>query len=369
MTRLPVLDVLRGFALVCIMLNHMPLSLARHLTFSNFAVFDAAELFVLLSGFLVGIVWLRETAAGGTGVAQRRFALRTVQIWKALLIGAILLGGLCWLLIQAGMPFTATWNGYGRLLAMKPDYYLLAVASLWMQPNLLDVLALYVVLIAAVPLFVPLLAARPLWAVALSVAVWLVGPVLNNLLPNERPNANGLLFNPFSWQLLFFTGTALGLWRGQIGQALRPHGTELTVFSAALLMFGWVVHAAPGLGEAGKPLQDALFLVHGSIDKWSMDGFRYVSIMAAAWLVSVPLAPLFARISDSGAGRGLAEIGRGGLVSFVACVLLSVLGDALQMAVKPALGPRLAIDAAVVLVLWAIARGAAHSSGRRIRRL
>uniref|UniRef100_UPI00289A02FA OpgC domain-containing protein n=1 Tax=Paracoccus sp. TaxID=267 RepID=UPI00289A02FA len=57
MKRIAALDMLRGYALVCIMLDHMPISALRQVTLTNFVVFDAAELFVLLSGFLVGLVW------------------------------------------------------------------------------------------------------------------------------------------------------------------------------------------------------------------------------------------------------------------------------------------------------------------------
>ena len=51
MKRLIALDMLRGYALVCIMLDHMPISALRWFTLANFSIFDAAELFVLLSGF------------------------------------------------------------------------------------------------------------------------------------------------------------------------------------------------------------------------------------------------------------------------------------------------------------------------------
>ena len=76
MNRIAALDMLRGYALVCIMLDHMPIGVLRNVTLSNFAVFDAAELFVLLSGFLVGMVWVNtwltrdlRTPFGGVGAS------------------------------------------------------------------------------------------------------------------------------------------------------------------------------------------------------------------------------------------------------------------------------------------------------------
>ena len=76
MSRIRSLDMLRGYALACIMLNHMPRGVLRQLTLTNFAIYDAAELFVLLSGFLVGLVWMKVEARQGRLAAQWRFARR-----------------------------------------------------------------------------------------------------------------------------------------------------------------------------------------------------------------------------------------------------------------------------------------------------
>ena len=43
LARILSLDMLRGYALVCIMLNHMPLGVLRQLTLTNFAIYDAAR--------------------------------------------------------------------------------------------------------------------------------------------------------------------------------------------------------------------------------------------------------------------------------------------------------------------------------------
>ena len=91
MRRNATLDALRGYALVCIMLNHIPAGWARQFTLTNFAIYDAAELFVLLSGFLVGLVWIKVEAESGLRTAQWRFVRRAGQVWLALVLGGILL--------------------------------------------------------------------------------------------------------------------------------------------------------------------------------------------------------------------------------------------------------------------------------------
>jgi hypothetical protein len=74
--RIAALDMLRGYALVCIMLDHMPIGVLRRFTLTNFAIFDAAELFVLLSGFLVGMVWIKVQVRQGLGAARARCGWR-----------------------------------------------------------------------------------------------------------------------------------------------------------------------------------------------------------------------------------------------------------------------------------------------------
>ena len=316
MSRNATLDMLRGYALVSIMLNHMPLGFLRQFTLVNFAIFDAAELFVLLSGFLVGLVWIKVEAHEGLRAAQWRFLRRAGQVWLALVIGGVLLALLSRGLFALGLDHTAIWSEYARWIEKYPLPYIGTLALMWMQPNLLDVLALYVILLASAPVLVPLLLRWPVAFAAGSVALWLVSVPLNAMLPNQRVEG-GLLFNPFGWQLLFFTGVAMG--------------------------------------PEGKRLADIMWHAVGVVDKWPLDGMRYAAIVAASWLVAVPFARPLGLFSASALGRGLATIGRGGLFSFVCCVLLSVLGDAMDVNPPGAgVARRLGVDIWVIAALWVL---------------
>ena len=356
MNRIAALDMLRGYALVCIMLDHMPMGVLRNVTLANFTVFDAAELFVLLSGFLVGMVWVKVEERQGRQAAQLRFLKRAFQVWLALVVGAVLLALFSRLLYDLKINHTAVWFQYSRWVIDNPLGYLVTVMLMWMQPNLLDVLALYVVLIVTVPLTVPFLLRYPWLAMAVSVTVWFFAAPLNMLVPNQRPG--GLLFNPFGWQLLFFLGVALGAFRHDIMPVLRRRSGVLTAVSLGILLFGAAILLCWRIGEPAKPVAAMLKSIYGEIDKWSLDGLRLMSIMAATWLVAVPLARPFAWMADTELGRDLAEIGRGGLWSFIVCVLLSSWGDALDMMAPKDFNGfllRLAIDIWVIAALWVAA--------------
>lgn len=356
MKRIAALDMLRGYALVCIMLDHMPMGVLRNVTLANFTVFDAAELFVLLSGFLVGMVWVKVEERQGLRAAQWRFLRRAFQVWLALVCGAVLLALFSHLLFALKINHTAVWFQYSRWIWENPLGYLGTVMLMWMQPNLLDVLALYVVLIVTVPVTVPFLTRLPWLAMAVSLAVWWFAAPLNTLVPNQRPG--GLLFNPFGWQLLFFIGVALGAFRRQIMPVLRRQSRLLTVLSVGVLMFGAAILICWRMGEPAKDVAAFLKSIYGEIDKWSLDGLRLMSIMAASWLVAVPLAGIFEWMANTALGRDLAEIGRGGLWSFIACVMLSIWGDALDMMAPPDMPGvllRIAIDLWVIAALWVVA--------------
>ena len=357
MNRIAALDMLRGYALVCIMLDHMPIGVLRNVTLSNFAVFDAAELFVLLSGFLVGMVWVKVEARHGRWTAQKRFLKRAVQVWLALIIGAVLLALFSSLLFALHMNHTAVWFQYSRWIFEHPIGYLATVGLMWMQPNLMDVLALYVLLIATAPVTVPFLLRWPLLAMAVSVSIWFFAEPLNAMIPNQRPGP-GLLFNPFGWQLLFFVGVAMGAFRSQIMPVLLRWRGLITAAAIGILLFSLAIVTAWKIGEPAKQVTQFLRIFHGPIDKWSLDGLRLIAILAASWMVAVPLARPFAWMASTRLGEASAEIGRGGLFSFVVCVLLSIWGDALDMTAPEGWAGfviRIGIDIWVMVALWAAA--------------
>ena len=176
--------------------------------------------------------------------------------------------------------------------------------------------------------------------------------MLNAFVPNHR--LGGLLFNPFGWQMLFFSGIAMGLFRKQVIPVLMPHRRLLTILSAGMFAFGSAIVIAAKFGEPALPIRDALRLVYGGeIGKWDLDGTRFLAIMGASWLVAVPLARVMERLAASRLGVALQQIGRGGLFSFLACVLLSVLGDAFQMnPLDQGILRRMAVDVWAMVALW-----------------
>ncbi|MBA48176.1 MAG: hypothetical protein CMI51_04010 [Paracoccus sp.] len=351
MNRLIVLDMLRGYALICIMIDHMPISILRRFTLANFSVFDAAELFVLLSGFLVGLVWHSVEERDGLRSAQWRFARRSFEVWRALVLGGVIMALVSAGLLALDMSHTAVWNQYAEWVVENPLGYSGVLATMWLQPNLLDVLALYVILIVSAPLLVPLLRRWPISFAIGSLVLWWFAPLLNQIIPNH--SRAGLLFNPFGWQMLFYSGIATALFRDRIMRTLMPHRRLLTILAAGMFLFGTAIVIGAKIGEPAKEFRDALKLIYGEINKWDLDGTRYLAILAATWLVAVPLARPMAWLAATVPGVAMQQIGRGGLWAFVASVLLSVIGDAFQLNPEgQGVLRRLTVDLWSITALW-----------------
>ena len=137
----------------------------------------------------------------------------------------------------------------------------------------------------------------------------------------------------------------------------RNLGLGLVLVAFAALVFGLTIVIAWKIGAPAKPVSQFLRQITGGIDKWSLDFMRFTAILAASWMVAVPLARPFAWMAATVPGEALAEIGRGGLFSFIVCVMLSIWGDALDMTVPPGaanIWTRLAIDIWLVVAFWAI---------------
>lgn len=357
--RLPLLDVLRGYALVCIMVDHMPESVVSHGTLSKLAFFDAAELFVVLAGFLVGAVWSKLEEKQGAAAAQSRFLRRSGEVYRAYFSVAIVMALLSATLFAIGLEHVAIWPGYGEALIETPHLYLIETASFWSTPNLVDVLALYVVLLAASWFAMPLLRSQPVAFIAVSLSLWLAAEPLNSLIPSGRQDG-GFVFNPFGWQLLFFGGALISTYRHELDAALAPYAAAITALAVTITL-GGLFYAVGREWEAigDTRLWEDYRSLFGDIDKWRLDEVRVVGVLAAVWLIGLIPRDIAGRIAATRAGAALSAVGRKGLPCFSIGVILTVLGDAVGRALAPALGgwpAYLLMDALCIAALLLAAR-------------
>ncbi|QSQ18555.1 OpgC domain-containing protein [Myxococcus landrumensis] len=274
------MDALRGLLLVLMTLTHLPTRLNAYSS-QPFGFVSAAEGFVFLSAFLVGGAHAQAwDTPGRLWRSLRGRALKVYTHHVGLLLFAFSVIG------------TVGWVAHRPAVVNLLDFYhQQPVTALWSSlallycPPLLDILPLYVVLLALTPLL--LLAAREAgWAkvVCLSALVWLWAQLgLKQMLygglgkvawvPVKMGHSGA--FDLFAWQFLW----VLGVWRGSLRG--RGHVSRWTG-SGVLLGGAWALVLLFLLARYEGPPFTFLVDHPELLDKWTLGPLRLVNFLALA---------------------------------------------------------------------------------------
>jgi len=277
-------DFFRGLALWWIFTDHVPGDVLEQYSLHNYAMCDAAEMFVLLAGYAAGLAYGRTMDRQGYLYA----AADTVRRAWTLYIAHIFL----FVVFTAQVAYSARlldrayYLDEARLdiLADSPYRALLEALLLRFQPNFLNILPLYIVLLLMFALALPLLR----WPKVLlggSLALYLVVAV--DGLNMQGWGDQDWYFDPFAWQLLFMIGAVLSY-----RPPPRPRvNWPFDVLSIAVLAFGlvviFVINVHPPM-LAAMPAWVTRWLI--SQDKTDLHPARLFSILALTWGV-VRLVP------------------------------------------------------------------------------
>ena len=130
--------------------------------------------------------------------------------------------------------------------------------GLYSLPPYLDILPLYLILLAAFPLMFLGLRSRPRLTIGVSVAVWAAAAWVPGINMPRWTDPRGWYFDPFSWQLIFLIGAGLALLLARNGTL--PSRRWLTAVSAGYLLLGasqsfpFVSWGLPDLRPLGEAL-------------------------------------------------------------------------------------------------------------------
>lgn len=302
------IDILRGCALVTILINHLSQvaeagGVADWLipTPTRYGYSTAAELFVMLSGYMVGLVYLSRAHPA------RAVWRRAGHLWRYNLALLAIIAPLALMMTPAELSF---WR-FDDFLA-DPLRATFAFATLRLAPRLLDILQLYITLMLVAPIAIALHRRSPRLLLGATLALYVFAQILTIRHVSASPTANddGLL-KLMSWQLLFFGPMVLGAWRihvplfRRLSETRTPLAILLALFAIGVVAKIWGVPQPEWLsGRYGLHL---LRLGHAI-----MVVLLYAALLAAA----TPLlhtAPL----------RALAMIGRHSLDCFAAGVVFT----------------------------------------------
>lgn len=351
------LDFFRGLALWFIFIDHVPSSVIGDLTFRNFGFSDATEVFVFISGYTAAIVYGAALRKDGFGYMLLRVLKRCWQLYAAhILLFVFFIAQITWVSSRFdNASFIEELNVIE--FHEHPQESIIGALILRYRPVNLDVLPLYMALLAGLPLCLWLMARSRILTLLLSIALWACVQGFQWAIPVYEAGG-AWLFNPLGWQLLFVIGALCGSARDENPRWLRWR-PWLGRVVAAWLLFALFVAAS----WKYPPLNDWVELVVGPwlypIDKTNLGIARLLHFLGAAYLV-VRFVPEDAPILNWPLAHPVIRCGQHALYVFCVSISLSFVahfvlvqfgrGIAMQMAVM--VGGLALMSALAYLLHW-----------------
>lgn len=356
--RLWQIDALRGLMLVLMTLTHLP-TVVSSPAGQPFGFVSAAEGFVLLSGFMAGLVYSKRQHRAGDPAMREAFLRRALKIYLCQ-AGLLLFLFSVVALIAMARQEVAILN----MLPLFIDKPLAALAGsllLVHNPPLLDILPMYILFMLASPVLM-VHGQHQGWGriLALSVALWLGAQfglgtwLLHGVFTLTRlplPAHQAGSFDLLAWQLLWVMGLWLGAQRaaaGGGGPPLRfPRWMLRCAIGIAVVGFVWR-HAIGQAPFLGNPSLEILF------DKWQLAPLRLIDLFALV-VVAMHFEPWLSRHLPR--ARVLETLGAASLPVFCAHLVQALL--ALALFGEPGPDRGWSVDAAILgtsfVLLYAVA--------------
>ncbi|CAN5540020.1 OpgC domain-containing protein [soil metagenome] len=283
------LDFFRGLALWFIFIDHIPTNIVSWFTVRNYGFSDATEIFVFISGYTAVIAYSRMMLRDGWPRAAVRIYRRVWQLYVAhILLFVAYTAQIAYVSIARDTPqLIEEMELMG--LGQNPYRAILEAALLKFRPVNLDVLPLYIVLLAAFPVALPALIRWPWAVIAVSIGLYAVTSRLNWNLP-AYPDEKVWFFNPMAWQVVFYSGAALAIVAHQL--AIFDRWWRLTASLAiAYLAFAAFIALSWHYNSLERLIPDWIARQIYPIDKTNLDILRFIHFLALAWLVRLAVRP------------------------------------------------------------------------------
>jgi hypothetical protein len=350
------LDFFRGLALFCIFIDHIPDNILAQFTFQSLIFFDAAEVFILISGLTAGIVFGRAMARQGFVIAAVRIYHRVWQLYVAhVFLFMLFMATVAYTVGALNSSLYAEEFRAANFLN-EPGVAVVKALTLQFQPAFMDILPLYIVLLAILPFVLAGFRSWPAVVIFASFALWIAVQFDKRIVIPAYPGPDRVwFFNPFAWQALF----VLGAWLGSRGTRDRiswlsrrwlfwlAAGFSLASF---VIRFNWTLH---DLYDPIPVLVNPDFL-WPLLSKGDLGLLRLVNVLALALVVAGLIRPQ-AHFLAGRAARPFVICGRHSLHIFCLGILLSVLGQLVLNEFFGGIFMQLAISATGIAIMIGIA--------------
>jgi hypothetical protein len=357
------LDFFRGIGMFIILIAHITGNPWTLWIPARFGFSDATEMFVFCSGMASAIAFGAVFERAGWLMGALRIAHRIWQVyWVHLGVFFVTLVLMLALNLTGAFPRdeVGALNLYPFL--NNTGQNLIGLLTLTYVPNYFDILPMYLVILALIPVMMALKLVDVRLALLASLVLWGAATAGLNL-PAELwfkdPSVRPWFFNPFAWQLVFFTGFAL-----MAGWLPAPPVHRWLVWAAIAVVVLSVPFAWGKIISQFDSIRDLRKAVSPLIDKTDFGLLRYVHFLALAYLAWVAVGPRGVRLQQDGAaGEVIAlicRVGQQSLAVFAASMVLArVLGAVLDLSGGGAFAALLVNLAGFALIIG-VARLAAY---------
>jgi hypothetical protein len=312
------LDFFRGLAMFIIFVAHVPDNSWFDWIPARFGFSSAAEVFVFCSGLASALAFGRVFTKDGFLAGTTRILFRIWQVyWAHIALSLVMITVSVIGLKLTGTDYPAR-VGLVWFFSNAADGFL-RLMSLTFMPNFLDVLPMYLVLLAMIPAVIALARLHTWLALGALFALWLMVQITGVNLPGG-PTPGGIwYFNPFAWQLVFFTGFAFGM--GWLKAPALQRGAlfwlcVLVLVLSVPLNFWAFTANIPALGEA----HEALLGPHG---KTNLNVLLYLHFLSAAYVALVLVEPIKHRLIEA---KPIIMVGQQALATFMTSIVLAWVG-------------------------------------------
>lgn len=303
------LDFFRGIAMFIILFAHTPGNFFTSWIPARWGFSDATEIFVFCSGMASAIAFGRAYDTAGWRLGTARVSFRVWQVYWAH-IGLFFAVATFLAAIDMTGAYDKVYIGTLNLWKFfaEPGPQLVGLLTLTYVPNYFDILPMYMVVLAMMPLLMALSRVHLGLVAAFVGGVWLCAQEafwealglghLHFALPAEPWSDREWYFNPFGWQLIFFTGFAF-----MRGWLPKPPVTPVLIGLAAALVLINVPLSNIGVREFGFDwARDWRIANKALIDKSDFGVLRYVHFLSLAYLCWVAAGDKGVRLLSEGTG-------------------------------------------------------------------
>lgn len=316
------LDFFRGVAMFIILIAHIPWNPWALWIPARFGFSDASEIFVFCSGMASALAFGAVFRDRSWIMGALRIAQRVWQIYWAHIgcFFAVLI------VVMSADALLQDADYVGKLnlrhLMDRPQENLFGLFTLTYVPNFFDMLPMYIGILAMVPIVAGLAKIHKGLSASFVAATWLAATTGLIAMPAEPWSEREWFFNPFAWQLVFFTGFAFASGWLKPPRFDRRYAALAAGVVIVTVPFAWYMTL-----NASEALRDLYNAIEPLRSKTDFGVFRYIHFLAVAYLAFWAVGEGGRRLQATGAWAKVVDIirlvGQQSLAVFVTSLVLA----------------------------------------------